>query len=30
MWLFDGNLVSLAEFDGLTPPAKINFDRASF
>jgi hypothetical protein len=29
-WLFDGNLVSLAEFDGLTPPAKINFDRASF
>jgi len=29
-WLFDGNLVSLAEFDGLTPPAKINFDKASF
>jgi hypothetical protein len=29
-WIFDGFLVSLAEFDGLTLPAKINFDRASF
>jgi hypothetical protein len=29
-WLFDGHLVSLAEFDGLTPPAKINFNHDSF
>jgi hypothetical protein len=29
-WLFDGNLVSLKEFDGLTPPTKMCFDRASF
>lgn len=29
-WLFDGNLVSLAEFDGLTPPSAMNFDMASF
>lgn len=29
-WLFDGNLVSLAEFDGLTPPSDMNFDMASF
>jgi hypothetical protein len=29
-WLFDGNLVALAEFNGLTPPAKLNFDNAAF
>jgi hypothetical protein len=29
-WLFDGNLVSLEDFDGLTPPADMNFDQASF
>jgi hypothetical protein len=29
-WLFDGNLVSLAEFDGITPPSKMNFDKESF
>jgi hypothetical protein len=29
-WLFDGNLVSLAEFDGTTPPSKMNFDKESF
>jgi len=28
--LFDGNLVSLAEFDGLTSPGDIDFDRAAF
>jgi hypothetical protein len=29
-WLFDGNLVSLAEFDGITPPSKMNFNKESF
>jgi hypothetical protein len=29
-WLFDGNLVSLNDFDGLTPPNQMNFDKASF
>jgi hypothetical protein len=29
-WLFDGNLVALAEFNGLTPPARLNFDHAAF
>jgi hypothetical protein len=29
-WLFDGNLVSLAVFDGLTPLAKMNFDTEAF
>jgi hypothetical protein len=29
-WLFDGYLISLAEFDGLTFPANINFDSAAF
>jgi hypothetical protein len=29
-WLFDGNLVSLKDFDGLTPLADMNFDQASF
>jgi len=29
-WLFDGNLVSLKEFDGFTPPTKMCFDQASF
>jgi len=25
-WLFDGNLVSLAEFDGITPPAEMHLN----
>jgi len=29
-WLYDGNLVSLKEFDSLTPPSSLNFDMASF
>lgn len=29
-WLYDGNLVSLKEFDGLTPPSNLSFDMASF
>jgi hypothetical protein len=29
-WLFDGNLVSLSEYDGLTPPSQMEFDKASF
>jgi hypothetical protein len=29
-WLFDGNLVSLAEFDGLTSPGDMDFDKAAF
>lgn len=29
-WLCDGILVSSAEFDGLTPPAKMPFEKAAF
>jgi hypothetical protein len=29
-WIFDGYLVSLVDFDGLTPPEELNFDYASF
>jgi len=29
-WLFDGYLVSIVDFDGTTPPSKMNFDRAAF
>lgn len=29
-WLLDGNLVSVADFDGITPPAAMNFDFESF
>jgi hypothetical protein len=29
-WLFDGNLVALEEFDGLTPPVSMQFEHASF
>jgi hypothetical protein len=29
-WLFDGNLVSLAEFDGITPPSQMKFEKESF
>jgi hypothetical protein len=29
-WLYDGNPVSLKEFDGLTPLSGLNFDMASF
>jgi hypothetical protein len=29
-WIFDGNLVALAEFDGFTPPVEIQFEHVSF
>jgi hypothetical protein len=29
-WLFDGLLVSVVDFDGTTPPSKMNFDKAAF
>jgi len=29
-WLLDGSLVSLLEFDGLTPPVKMSFDKSPF
>lgn len=29
-WLFDGNLVSLADFDGSTPLSQMEFERESF
>jgi hypothetical protein len=29
-WTFDGYLISLVEFDGMTPPAELDFDRAAF
>jgi hypothetical protein len=29
-WTFDGDLVSLAEFDGLTPLAELEFEKAAF
>jgi len=29
-WLLDGNLISLADFDGITPPAQITFDKEAF
>jgi len=29
-WIFDGYLVSLADFDGLTPPKELKFERGSF
>lgn len=29
-WTFDGDLVSLADFDGLTPPSEIVFEKAAF
>jgi hypothetical protein len=29
-WIFDGHLVSLANFDGLTPPKDLKFERESF
>jgi hypothetical protein len=29
-WLFDGNLITLTEFDGTTPPLAMNFDFESF
>jgi hypothetical protein len=28
-WTFDSDLVSLADFDGLTPPAEIDFEKAA-
>jgi hypothetical protein len=29
-WTFDGHLVSLLEFDGITPPSQLNFEKAAF
>jgi hypothetical protein len=29
-WIFYGNQISLAEFDGLTPPEAMDFEHASF
>jgi hypothetical protein len=29
-WLFDGNLFSLLEFDGFTPPSQFDFEKAAF
>jgi hypothetical protein len=29
-WTFDGDLVALVDFDGLTPPAELEFDKAAF
>jgi len=29
-WIFYGNLISLAEFDGLTSPTAISFEHAAF
>jgi hypothetical protein len=29
-WLFDGNLMAIAEFDGFTPPTQMVFEKATF
>jgi hypothetical protein len=29
-WTFDGHLVSLLDFDGITPPSQLNFEKAAF
>jgi len=29
-WLSDGNLVSLADYDGITPPSQMDFEKAAF
>jgi hypothetical protein len=29
-WTFDGNLVSLADFDGITPVDELEFEKAAF
>jgi hypothetical protein len=29
-WTFDGDLVALVNFDRLTPPAELEFDKAAF
>jgi hypothetical protein len=29
-WTFDGDLVSLADFDGMTPPTALEFEKAAF
>jgi hypothetical protein len=29
-WLFDGNLVAIAEFDGFTPPSQMDFEKVVF
>jgi hypothetical protein len=30
LWLFDGNLVSLADYNGITPPSQMDFEKAAF
>ena len=30
LWMFDGDLVSLLDFDGVTPPSQMVFGRAAF
>ena len=30
LWTFDGHLVSLADYDGTTPPFELEFDKAAF
>jgi hypothetical protein len=29
-WLFDGNLMAIAEFDGFTPPSQMDFEKVAF
>ena len=29
-WVFEGNLFSVEDFDGLTPPSEIDFEKAAF
>jgi hypothetical protein len=29
-WVFEGNLFSVEDFDGVTPPAEIDFENAAF
>ncbi|XP_059460346.1 uncharacterized protein LOC132189616 [Corylus avellana] len=29
-WIFEGQLFSVAEYDGVTPPSEMNFDTAAF
>ncbi|XP_059436731.1 uncharacterized protein LOC132169771 [Corylus avellana] len=29
-WTFDGHLVSLLDFDGITPPSQLHFEKAAF
>ena len=29
-WMFDGHIVSLLDFDGITPPSQLDFEKAAF